>query len=87
MADGYAHPTGVQPAEGNVGLILTFDVLVQGNDVPSGFTYYPSAVTISAKDTALAIRSKVSTQVISDASSYGITLPAGNLTLPNWQKG
>ena len=85
MASAFATPTGAQ-AKGTE-MVLTFDVLAMGADVPEGYTYFPSTVKVLPTDTAAALRTKISNQIISDGASVGLTLPQTQLTLPTYSKG
>lgn len=85
MASAFATPTGAQ-ARGTE-MVLTFDVLAMGSDVPDGYTYFPSTVAVLPTDTAAALRTKISNQIIADGKIAGLTLPATQLTLPTYSKG
>ena len=68
-------------------MVLTFDVLAMGTDVPEGYTYFPSTVTVLPTDTAAALRTKISNQIIADGTTVGLSLPQAQLTLPTYTKG
>lgn len=90
MASAFATPTGAQAQIQNdkLVMVLTFDVLAMGVDVqPDGFTYFPSSVSVLPTDTAAALRTKVSAQIVADGLSVGLTLPTTQLTLPTYSKG
>lgn len=85
MASAFATPTGAQAQGSN--MVLTFDVLAMGTDVPEGYTYFPSTVRVLPTDTAAALRTKISNQIVADGASVGLTLPVTQLTLPTYSKG
>ena len=60
---------------------------MRGADVVNGTDFSPVPVTIQITDTLQTIRQKITDAVIAYGVSVGYTVVAGNIILPDFQKG
>lgn len=76
-----------QVGEQNVSLQLTFDCFYYGNDVTDGNEHQNVDVIILENDTPSVMKTKISTALISRATSLGASLVANNILMPSFQRG
>ena len=71
----------------NGDLLVNAQVVFSGPDVPNGSDFSPVPVTIQITDTLQTIRQKITDAVIASGAGFGYTVTAGNIILPDFQKG
>lgn len=74
--------------EDNTQLVLVFDIILTGADVPGGRLQTSCRVLFAPNDIVNTIRTKATTAIQAAATSVGVTnLPATNITMPAYSKG